>query len=106
MSGFAQILTGFVTGDAHQAMGGFFEPGRLKFGEDLYASDIIQALMTLDGIENICLNRFKRVGKIYPDRVNDGFIPLDGLEIAVCDNIPGEPGRGYYTLKLHGGRKG
>lgn len=86
--------------------GGFFEPGRLSFGEDLYASDIIQALMTLDGIENICLNRFKRVGQIYPDRVDDGFIPLKGLEIAICHNIPGELEKGYYSLKLHGGRKG
>lgn len=86
--------------------GGFFEPGRLNFGEDLYASDIIQYLMTLDGIENICLNRFKRVGKIYPDRVKEGFIPFNDLEIAVCDNVAGEPGKGYYTLILHGGRKG
>lgn len=86
--------------------GGFFEPGRLRFGEDLYASDIIQWIMTLDGIENVCMNRFKRVGKLYPDRVKDGFIPFDDLEIAVCENVSEQPERGYYTLKLHGGRKG
>jgi len=86
--------------------GGFFEPGRLQFGEDIYISDIIQQLMQLDGIEHICMNRFKRVGNQFPDRVNDDFIQLDGLDIAVCDNEPGKAERGYYDLRLSGGRKG
>lgn len=85
---------------------GFFEPGQLGFGEDLYASEIIQALMKLDGIEHVCLNRFKRIGGQYPDRAEDGFISLDGLEVAVCNNEADKPETGYYRLKLHGGRKG
>ena len=35
-----------------------------------------------------------------------GFIPLDGLEVAVCNNDAGDPSSGYYRLKLHGGRRG
>ena len=85
---------------------GFFEPGQLGFGEDLYASDVIEALMALDGIEHVCLNRFKRIGSQYPDRAEAGFISLDGLEVAVCNNDAGDPSKGYYQLKLHGGRKG
>ncbi len=85
---------------------GFFEPGRLGFGEDLYASDVIEALMTLDGIEHVCLNRFKRIGSQYSDRAEAGFISLDGLEVAVCNNDAGDSSRGYYRIKLHGGRKG
>lgn len=86
--------------------GGFFEPGRLRFGEDLHAGDIFQTLMALDGVEAVCLNRFKRVGRRFPDQSDAGRIALDGLEIAVCDNEPGRPERGYFTLELHGGRKG
>lgn len=86
--------------------GGFFEPGRLSFGEDLFASDIFQTLMALDGIENVCLNRFKRFGDQYPDQADTGRIPLDGLEIAVCDNDPRRPERGYIHLTLSGGRRG
>lgn len=86
--------------------GGFFEPGRLAFGEDLHASDILQALMTLDGVESVCLNRFKRLGSQFPDQVASGRIPLDGLELAVCDNDPTHPERGYYRLTFHGGLKG
>jgi hypothetical protein len=86
--------------------GAFFEPGRFGFGEDLYAGDVVEALMALDGIEHVCLNRFKRIGSQYPDRVEAGFISLDGLEVAVCNNDAGNPKMGYYRLKLHGGRKG
>ncbi len=86
--------------------GGFFEPGQIGFGEDLYASDVIEALMKLDGIEHVCLNRFKRIGNQYPDRAEAGFIPLNGLEVALCNNNAAEPSKGYYRLKLHGGRKG
>ncbi len=85
---------------------GFFEPGKRGFGEDLYASDVVQALMTLDGIEQVCLNRFKRIGRQHQDRAGAGFISLDGLEVAVCRNQAGSPELGYYRLKLHGGIKG
>jgi hypothetical protein len=86
--------------------GGFFEPGRLRFGEDLYAADIFQAVMNVDGVENVCLNRFKRLGDQYFNQADSGVIALDGLEIAVCDNDPGRPERGYQRLELHGGRLG
>lgn len=86
--------------------GGFFEPGRLRFGEDLHAGDIIEALMTLEGIENVCLNRFKKIGRQFADASDSGTIVLEGLEIAVCNNRPDEPTRGYYRLILNGGRKG
>lgn len=86
--------------------GGFFEPGRLRFGEDLHASDFFQALMSLDGVENVCLNRFKRLGAQYLDQSAQGVIRLDGLEIAVCDNNPLQPDRGFYRLQFKGGRRG
>ncbi len=86
--------------------GGFFEPGRLRFGEDLWASDLFEQLMQLDGVENLCLNRFKRIGAHYNDRSEQGHIPLSGLEVAVCDNDRQRPERGYYYLRLRGGRRG
>lgn len=85
---------------------GFFEPGRLGFGEDLFAGDIFQVVMSLDGVKNVCLNRFKRFGDHYPDQADTGQIVLEELEIAVCNNDPANPERGFYNLSLHGGRKG
>ena len=86
--------------------GGFFEPGKLAFGEDLYASDLIETLMALDGVEAVCLNRFKRVGDRYPDESGSGVIKLNGTEIARCDNVVGQPMHGYWRLALHGGQRG
>jgi len=86
--------------------GGFFEPGRLRFGEDLWAGDLFETLMSLDGVDNVCLNRFKRIGDRFPDMSDSGRIILDGLEVAVCDRDAAAPERGYYYLRLHGGRRG
>ena len=86
--------------------GGFFEPGRLGFGEDIFAGDIFQAVMGLDGVENVCLNRFKRFGNQYPDQTDTGRIVLEDMEIAVCDNNSARPERGFYSLSLHGGQRG
>jgi hypothetical protein len=85
---------------------GFFHPGRLRFGEDLHVADIIQALMALDGVENVCVNRFKRLGLQFPDESARGVIVLRGLEIAVCDDDPVHPDRGFFRISLHGGRAG
>jgi hypothetical protein len=86
--------------------GGLFEPGRLRFGEDLHESDLVQALTALEGVEEVCLNRFKRLGRRHPDERATGRIALEGTEIAACDNDPERPTDGYYTLRLHGGRRG
>lgn len=87
-------------------LAGFFEPGRLLFGEDVHASDIIETVMALTGIKAICLNRFKRVGKRFSDQSDLGRIQLQGLEVAVCDNNPQQPGRGILRMDIHGGKRG
>ncbi|HWM92804.1 MAG TPA: hypothetical protein VN493_18715 [Thermoanaerobaculia bacterium] len=86
--------------------GGFFAPGRLRFGEDLHASDLFEALMDVEGVVDVTLDRFKRVGAAHPDRAAEGRITLRGLEVAVCDNDPARPERGYFRLNLCGGRRG
>ncbi|WP_462160125.1 hypothetical protein [Pseudoalteromonas sp. GB56] len=57
---------------------GFFEPGRLAFGANLYASDLIEWLMAIEGVDAVCLNQFKRVGKRYADQSGSGVIRLWG----------------------------
>ena len=86
--------------------GGFFEPGRLDFGDDLYASDIIDAAMAIDGVAVACLNRFKRVGSGWPDRAAEGFIPIDDDEYVRCLNVRGDPEKGYFRLIVNGGEAG
>ncbi len=87
-------------------LGGFFEPGRVRFGEDLHSSDIIETVMALDGVEAVCLNRFKRMDKRYADQSDSGRIGLEGIEIAVCDNDPTKPERGSLRVVTQGGQRG
>lgn len=87
-------------------VGSFFEPGRLDFGQDLHAGDLFETLMALDGVEAVCLNRFKRVGRRYTDKSDLGRIVLDGQQIAICDNDPAHPERGTLRVTVNGGQKG
>lgn len=86
--------------------GGFFNPGRLRFGEDIHSSELVQTLMALDGVAHVCINRFKRIGTQFADQTETGRIELKGMEVAVCDNDPTRPERGHYRLVLHGGLPG
>ena len=85
---------------------GFFSPPALHFGEDLHASDLVSAVMSLPGVETVCLNRFKRVGLRYADQSDSGRIVLEGIEIAVCDNDPARAERGSLRIRPHGGLAG
>jgi hypothetical protein len=82
--------------------GGFFEPGRLGFGEDLFASDIIDAAMAVEGVAVACLNRFKRVGP-YPDQVASGIIAIAEDEFALCDNDRARPQNGTFRITVNAG---
>ena len=86
--------------------GGQFAPDRIEFGQAVHLSDVVQAVMGLDGVDAASVNRFKRVGRRWPDQVEAGRIALHGVEFASCDNDHARPERGYYRLVLHGGRSG
>ena len=85
---------------------GFFAPGRRQFGEDVVASDLIEVMMALDGVESVCINRLKRVGAIYADQSGSGRIVLQGHEVAVLEDDVTRPERGALRIVLHGGKPG
>ena len=76
---------------------GFFRPGRLAFGQDLQLSDMYQRLMPLDGVDNVSLDRFHRMGKGKGGPPVDQSIRLRPGELAVS---------GRLEIELTGGRKG
>jgi hypothetical protein len=85
---------------------GFFAPGQLAFGEDVVASDLVESLMVLDGIESVCINRMKRTGAMHADQSGSGRILLEGHEVAVLEDDTAEPSRGLLRIALHGGKPG
>ena len=90
-----QAKPGYFRSELKQALtqvfsddqGGFFETGRLDFGQALYASDVIEAAMTVEGVAVACLNRFRRIGKGFPDQSGDGVIKVESDEYIECRSV-------------------
>jgi len=105
-----RVKGGYFRSEVKQALhqvftadqGGFFEPGRLGFGADLFASDLIEAAMAVEGVEVACLNRFKRVGA-YPDRTVAGVIEIADDEFVLCSNDRNSPEDGTYRITVNAG---
>jgi hypothetical protein len=84
--------------------GQFFEPGRFRFGESVYQSDIIQVLSALEGVLDVTVERFGRIGgNTSPDEPTIG---LRGREVARCDNDLKRPQFGRLVITTCGGRSG
>ncbi len=85
--------------------GGFFEPGRFTFGQDVRASDIFECLMSLEGVEHVRLLKFCRVDQASRHTVLPA-VQLNEHEVAVCDNDGRFAARGVIELQTTGGRTG
>lgn len=86
---------------------GFFHPDRLTFGEAVYVSRIIAAVMKVDGVTDarvVGLERLAHDRQKNPD-FNQGLLVLGANEIARLDNDPAAPENGILTLRrVRGGR--
>lgn len=106
--------TGYFRSELKQALaqvfsadqGGFFEIGRLDFGQPLYASDVIEAAMTVEGVAVACLNLFRRVGKGFEDQSADGVIEIGPDEFIECRSDRGSPDSGMLRIVVNGGEAG
>ena len=85
--------------------GGFFEPGRLRFGEDVAMGDIMEWVMSVNGVANARVDQLKRSGP-WPDRTASGFILLKDNEYAVIQESAAAMGKGNLSLSFLGGIKG
>ena len=86
--------------------GGFFEPGAHGFGEALYASDIIEAAMQVEGVAVACLNGFRRLGRGFEDSTKAGVIHVADDEYIQCLNERGNPDGGRIGITVNGGELG
>lgn len=86
--------------------GGFFEIGRLDFGQPLYASDVIEAAMTVEGVAVACLNLFRRTGKGFENQSADGVITVAHDEFVECRSDRSSPESGTLRIVVNGGEAG
>ena len=84
----------------------FFGPGRFRFGQPVYLSDLYAAVTAVEGVRSVSVARFKRLGDRYPDREAQGVIEVGALEVARCDNDPAATANGVLFLRTRGGKEG
>lgn len=83
---------------------GFFHPDNFTFGEPLYLSQLIAAVMAVDGVQSVTPHKFQRLGRLPQGEIADGVIRPGSLEVLQLDDDPSFPEKGRLALVMGGGR--
>jgi len=62
------------------------------------------AAQAVDGVASLEITVFQREGQDDVKPLQDGFLPMDRLEIARCDNDPNFAEHGVFVLSVGGGK--
>ncbi|MBB5503106.1 baseplate J/gp47 family protein [Paraburkholderia sp. MM5384-R2] len=101
---FAALMKLFITGNQCNGQPGLLAAANFVFGETVYASPLIAAAQSVDGVVSATLTTFSRLDAPWVDGVALGYISLGPLQIAACDNDPNHLDRGVFALQLDGGK--
>ena len=92
-----KYLRAHVVAAVKEALKKFFHPDKMVFGESVYISRIVAAVMAVDGIAEVHVTRLERLG--------GGDATLKPNEIARLDNDPAQPENGILSFgNVRGGR--
>ena len=94
----------FITGDQCDGTPGLLNPDRFTFGETVYASPLIAAAQSVDGVLSAALTVFSRMDQPWVNGVALGYLTMGRLEIPRCDNDPDHLDHGIFALTLDGGK--
>lgn len=94
----------FISGDQCNGQRGLLDADNFIFGETVYASPLIAAAQSVDGVVSATLLTFSRLDTPWIDGIAQGLLSLGRLEIACCDNDPNHLDRGVFSLQLDGGK--
>jgi len=99
-------LRAHVLAAAKVTLANFFDPDNLTFGEAVFISQIIAAVMAVDGVAEVEIQRLERMATKTPEPPpENGILPLAPNEIARLDNDPARPENGILTfVNVRGGR--
>jgi predicted phage baseplate assembly protein len=94
-----------VTGDSCEGTPGMLNAANFQFGQTVYASPIIAAAQSVQGVTAVILVAFARVTQPQPQGAAPPVQLLMGsLEIPCCNNDPNHADRGFLTLTMVGGK--
>jgi hypothetical protein len=100
----AALLVVFSSGYDNDGRPGFFHPDRLSFGDPIFLSRIYKTALSVDGVEDVIVTRFRRWRTPGESGLDRGVLHFGASEIPVLDNDPNYPGRGALTIVTEGGR--
>ncbi|MBU6257821.1 MAG: putative baseplate assembly protein [Burkholderiales bacterium] len=81
-----------------------FASDELRFGQSVYVSRIVAAVMGVTGVQCVTVTEFHRSGAAPNHEIENGVLPLAADEIAELANDPDHPDRGSIAIALGGGR--
>jgi hypothetical protein len=101
------ILQVFSNGNLPGGGKGFFHPDNFSFGDDLYVSKILAAVMRVAGVESARIVWLARLHAVNPDadtrtNLSQGFLAIGANEIVQLDNNRNFPENGVLTLQALG----
>ncbi|HLK88340.1 MAG TPA: putative baseplate assembly protein [Polyangia bacterium] len=87
---------------------GFFHPDNFTFGQPVFRSRILAAVLAVPGVASVITTDdnfvFQRLNEVPdPDDQAQGLLHMDRLEIARLDNDPSQPENGTLELVMLGG---
>ena len=82
----------------------FFDPDHFTFAQPLYLSAIYAAARSVEGVDGVVIDVFRRRGFPNSDGLDAGRLDFDRLEIAQLANSRDFPERGVLNVTIQGGR--
>ncbi len=87
---------------------GFFHPDNFSFGDHLYVSRLLAAIMAVPGVESAQITRLARLHAAEPERdtrtnLRQGFLSIGPDEIVRLDNDRNFPEHGVLAIRPRGG---
>ena len=83
---------------------GFFHPDNFSFGSTLYLSELLAAVMAVEGVQSVTPKKFQRFGRLPENELHECFIRPGELEVLQLEDDPSFPECGRLTLAMGGGR--
>ncbi len=97
------LIEVFCNVDLPRGRRGYFHPDNFTFHQPLYLSHLINAAMSVPGVQLIEPLRFQRYGKQSEDEIELGMIVTGRLEICRLDNDPSFPENGRIDFIMERG---
>jgi hypothetical protein len=99
----AELRDVLSSGTRRDGRPGFFHPDNFTFAQAVPLSAIVAAAASVDGVDGVFVDAFRRQGSPATDARDSGALELGRLEIARLENSRNFPEHGSLSLTMRGG---